>query len=131
MKNFKRVFVCFLALALLVPLFAVQTFAQETSDSISEHWNTMSAKYSSSNFKMVLTQGVVKTEGFKFTENSDGGIDVHMPPYSEFGGGCSTVVVSNKAHKLRYLDIRTLYFGKILDVKRPSPVHVSAHGTSP
>ena len=96
MKFFKRLLVVVLTAAMLLPLGIVSTFADELGD----NWTTMAAKYSSSTYNIIETKKgskVIKTDGFSFTANEAGGIDVVIPDYKTFGGSFGTAVLSSNS----------------------------------
>ena len=76
---------------------------------ISSNWTTLGAKFSGSTNNIIIdkTTNKVRDDGFEFTVNEDGGIDVHVPDYNTFAGACPTVVLaSTHATPLDELEVK-------------------------
>ena len=97
MKNFKKVLCAVLMLCMVVPMFVFGSAAEEVAK-FEDNWTTLGAKFSSGTYNILLDTGTNKPrdEGFTFTRNENGGIDVHVPDYSVFGGGCPTAILASK-----------------------------------
>ncbi len=93
MKNIKRVLSVVMMLAMLVPLMVVGSYADAA---VEDNWYTFGAKYSSSTDKIIAPSNVVKTEGFEFTVNDEGGIDVTVPGTDVFKGINPVAAISSK-----------------------------------
>ncbi len=95
----KKLISLVLVCLMLIPM-AVSAFALEADDSITANWNPMAAKYSKGTWKIIAPKSgnyAIKSEGFTFTENEEGGIKVTTPDYETFAGTYATSVVTSKA----------------------------------
>ena len=96
MKNFKRVLSVLLVCAMIVPM-CIFTVSAETPELT--NWYTMAGKYSASTNDIIAPKKdgyAIKTDGFTFDENEDGGISVHTATYGEFNGAYGASAITSK-----------------------------------
>ncbi len=95
MKNFKRVLSVLLVCAMIVPM---GIFASAETPELT-NWNTMAGKYSASTHAIIAPKSndyKIKTDGFTFAENEQGGVSVHTATYAEFAGAYGASAVTSK-----------------------------------
>ena len=90
MKKFKRVCAVILCIMMVIPTMAFSASAAESP------WIFLGGKFSSNATTIIFDGDKVRDTGFTFTENENGGIDVHSPSYEEAAGVYGVSLLSNK-----------------------------------
>ena len=102
MKLTKRIisFICVVAMVFSMCVFSVSAADPLTIDeTVGSNWNPIAAKYSKTTYTVLAPRGdnyEIRTTGFDFQADAEGGIKVHTATYKENSGVYSVAAVASK-----------------------------------
>ncbi len=97
---FKKSIAFWVILVMILNSLTVISFGLEADESVTANWTPLAATYSSDIGKIIAPSGQgyeIRTTGFEFKENADGGVKIVTPDYDTIKGTCSTSVITSKA----------------------------------
>ncbi len=113
MKNYMKKILAVVLVCLMIMPMSLSSFAAMTVGStVTTNWTPMAAKYAYGTWNLNVLKNqnyAIKTDGFSFSEDADGGISVYSPTKAEHSGGYGTSLVTSKATTA--LDNLTVQFG--------------------